>query len=293
MRTNMFIQIFVEREYRIQASKRRTSSDLLSCPSFEDRHSDEWSAEATHRTGELHGSTDAWYLKFRTCRATHTLALWSKSEFQWLPIRDHSFDQDGMMIVYSVQLAPGFLEMRACATKVLATPSVTLSKSFRCYGVLCLMKHISWSVHSPYATESESDKYQTHMTCFAWLSEALALSSVPEKCEQTTLVTKLRRMRRAVNTALSLKRSGQGTPKWDMGRNPAGLCNARNGFLWVSPSSCLCASALNLREPEHSISDYHECNTLAPICKFSSNFANANGLQRFAKTPKIWHMISI
>lgn len=46
--------------------------------------------------------------------------------------------------------------MRACATKVLATPSVTLSKSFRCYGVLCLMKHISWSVHSPYATESYS-----------------------------------------------------------------------------------------------------------------------------------------
>lgn len=181
MRTNIFIQIFVEREYRIQASKRRTSSDLLSCPSFEDRHSDEWSAEATHRTGELHGSTDAWYLKFRTCRATHTLALWSKSEFQWLPIRDHSFDQDGMMIVYSVQLAPGFLEMRACATKVLATPSVTLSKSFRCYGVLCLMKHISWSVHSPYATESESDKYQTHMTCFAWLSEALFLCLQSQK----------------------------------------------------------------------------------------------------------------
>ncbi len=77
----------VKREYRIQASKRRSSGDLFSRPSFEDRHSDEWSAEATHRTGELHGSTDAWYLKFRTCRATHTLDFWSlpafafKSEF--------------------------------------------------------------------------------------------------------------------------------------------------------------------------------------------------------------------
>ncbi len=33
-----------------------------------------------------------------------------------------------------------FFEMRACATEVWTTPSVTLSKSFRCYGVLCLMK---------------------------------------------------------------------------------------------------------------------------------------------------------